>query len=122
MTGILYRALNDLSKGETIIPQGTVLAFPWLSETDIQRLIDVGAIAEVYTPPLEALPEFRASARLLDAGLDSIEALMAADPVALAERLGCDVSYIEAMKQEALQWLQPMGGEYGADNDSAADA
>lgn len=102
----LYRALHNLSKNEKTIPAGTILAFQWLNETQIGKLIAVGAIAPVGAPPLVALPGWKTRAtKCGKLGLETAEQFLEADTAHLADVLHLKPETVERWKVEVLGWL-----------------
>ena len=73
-----YRILNNLAMGEGHIPRGTIHRLR-LSTGKINRLIEVGAISQVSTPPLAILPDWEERAsRLKSLEIITIEDLFEA--------------------------------------------
>ncbi len=71
----LYRALDHLDNG---VRKGRVFNHSRIKAENVQRLIEVGAIAEVRAPPLLALPDPwpDRAARVADAGIVDLEQLI----------------------------------------------
>lgn len=102
----LYRALHNLSKNEKTIPAGTILAFQWLNEAQIDKLISVGAIAPIGTPPLVALPGWKARATKCGKwGIETAEQFLEGDTAHLSDVLHLKPETVERWKTEVLGWL-----------------
>jgi hypothetical protein len=104
---MLYRTRRNLRVGKRVIPRGALVELDKPEEV-IAKLKFVGAITEIRFPPLEALPGWEARAvRLREAGIESVEALLRADPMACGQSVGEPVSVVEAWQEEARVWLTP---------------
>jgi len=102
----LYRALRNLSRNERIIPDGTLTELHWLNLAQIDKLIEVGAVAEVATPPLVALPGWKTRAPRLGAlDINTAGEFLEADSAFVAEQLHLKAETVERWKTEARGWL-----------------
>jgi hypothetical protein len=105
----LYRVLKRLGRGKgKIIEPGTLSRLEWLGERpdDIQRLIAVGAVAEVAPPPLAVLPgwELR-SEKLVQCDVIHVVHLLEANAELLAEKVGVQPRTIHKWQREAEECL-----------------
>ncbi len=74
----LYRAVQNLAWGDRTVARGTVFDGARLKSVD--RLVRVGAIAPVATPPLELVPGWhRRAARLGGRTVEEVLGMPAAD-------------------------------------------
>ena len=98
----IFRVLKPLSKGfHRVIPAGSVIDINWLEDEQLARLVAVGAVAKIQTPPLAKFPGWKTrAARLSRAGVNGVETFLEADNEWLAERLKLKPSTVERWKNE----------------------
>lgn len=73
---MIYRVLRTLERSEhNMISVGSVVVSSDFSEEHIQKLIDVGALSPISSPPLEALEDWSAIRYLLSGESNSIVTL-----------------------------------------------
>lgn len=102
----LYRALRNLSRNERIIPGGTLTELHWLKPEQIDKLIEVGAVAEVATPPLVALPGWKTRAGKFGAlNISTAGEFLEADTAFMADTLHLKPETVERWKAEVKGWL-----------------
>ena len=103
-----YLVVRDLAKGKKIIPQGSKTDLAWLDEAGVQRLIVVGAVRSMASPPLAALGGWKARAARLDqVGIVTIADFLAAEDGEIAAANGVKVSTVKRWRKEIEDW----GGE-----------
>ena len=103
----VYRAVNDLACGNKpgarggILYAGSLTRLEWLGADGIARLLDVGAVSRVATPPLAALPGWKVRAgKLQQIGIVTVEDLIEAD---IAEVK----AHMEVMRESTVEkWIQ----------------
>ena len=99
---MLYRVLNPLSRKERLYPIGTVTDLSWVNEEGREKLVRVGAVAEVHGPPIAELPEWRTRApRLAKQDIMNLDQLVTADASALAAGLKISVITVKRWQSEA---------------------
>ena len=107
---MIYRVTDDLAKGATIIPKGTVANLEkdyGIAPRVLAILESKRAIERVNTPPLE-IPEgwrYRAT-RLRRAGITTVEELLEADVETLAGQTSLRAETIRTWQEEARLLLQ----------------
>jgi len=105
--GKLYRVLGRLNRGKNkIIESGSLTRLQWLEEKDVETLIAVGAVAEVASPPLTALPGWKLRAnKLFPLQITDAIQFLDSDSGELAVKLETDQRAIDRWKAEVRQWL-----------------
>jgi len=99
---MLYRVLNPLSRKGRFYPIGTVTDLSWVNEEGREKLIHVGAVAEVHGPPITELPDWKTRApRLAKQDIINLDQLVTADASALAAGLKISVTTVERWQSEA---------------------
>jgi hypothetical protein len=104
----LYRVLRSLSRKDQVIPRDSIGSLTWLSEESATKLLAVGSIARVSSPPLTELPDWDGRTRRLAVrGIFDAEQFLLADDGDLAEWTGHSVDTVRLWKEEVIRWLQP---------------
>lgn len=102
----LFRALLNLDKGGKTIYAGSFTRLEWQTPQQQQVMIDVGAVAEVSAPPLEALPGWSTRAvKLAPLGIVDVVQFLEADPDEIARTLRRKTEVIAGYRQELYRWL-----------------
>ncbi len=103
----MYRVRRKLSLGGgKYIPRGIQSELKELTPQNLRRLLELGYVTRVETPPLAILPRFkRRSESLRTMGIISIEDLLRADSDDVADNLDLKVDTIEKWKREAEDYL-----------------
>lgn len=93
-----YYVKKLLSKGQKMINIGSLTTLNWLNKTGIQRLIKMGAVRAVFSPPLSELAGWQTRAnRLKPVGVVTIDDFLAVDASDLAKIL-------RTKKETAIKW------------------
>lgn len=103
----LYRLRTNLAmKDGTVYPSGTIQSLS-LSGKDEAKLISVGALTILQTPPLSALPNWEKRAERLEKhGIVTITDLLQADQAELAKQMKVKEETIAAWQRAVLQWTR----------------
>lgn len=105
-----YRILRDLSKGNKIIKIGQITSLSGLPQATLDRLAEVGAIAEVSPPPLSELPGWQTRAAKLEATgiITATQFLELKDYELIKKLFRVKDETIEAWKKQITDiWLSP---------------
>jgi len=103
----LYRTLRSLNHGGRRIERDQVLMLDW-SQATLDKLLEVGVIAQVSPPPLAELPAWKARAgKLVAHGILDAGQFLEADDALLAKYLRNRPDTIKRLKVEIIRWLQP---------------
>jgi hypothetical protein len=104
---MLYRALANLGKKDKTIQAGSLIDPSEFNPATIQRLMALGRIAPVASPPLSVLPGWKNRAKRLEAlDITTVEQfLQCPDPKAVAEALGITIVRVQSLMSEARQRL-----------------
>ena len=105
-----YRVMENLTVGNRIERMGTVIQLNMKAET-IQKLVNLGAIAPLKTPPLSELDDYWQNkiTKLKGIGVITAVDFLEKDNETLANTLKIKEPRINEIKQELInQWLQPL--------------
>lgn len=102
----LFRVLRSLSKRERVIPAGELTDLHWLTDEQRQKLMAVGAVAPIQTPPIAALPGWKTrAAKLITAGIYTVEDALETQVAALADAGGVRHDTAERWLRELREWV-----------------
>lgn len=106
-----YLVLRTLSRGEgKIIPVGSKTDLAWLSEAKRQKLVEVGAVRPVESPPLIELAGWgRRGERLAPLGIETLEDFLAADVQTIRRRLRVKTATVEKWREQLIAWNNAPG-------------
>jgi hypothetical protein len=106
----LYRAVQNLAWGNRTVARGTV--FDGARLKAVERLVRVGAIAPVSTPPLEMVPGWqRRAVKLRTLGKTSVEEVLSMPAADLAGVFGVRPETAERWQSELLAQFAELPGE-----------
>lgn len=106
----LYRAVQNLAWGNKTVARGTV--FDGARLKAVERLVRVGAIAPVSTPPLEMVPGWqRRAKRLRPLGKTSVEEVLSMPAADLAGIFAIRPQTAERWQSELLAQFTELLGE-----------
>ncbi len=103
----MYRVRRKLALGGgKYLPRGLRSELQELKPEVLRKLIELGYIDEVETPPLGILPRFKSRAARLEAvGVRTIEHLIRANAEQLAQQLNLEVTTVKRWQKEAEAYL-----------------
>jgi hypothetical protein len=101
-----YLVLRTLSRGPgKTIPVGSRTDLAWLSEAKRQKLVDVGAVRPVESPPLAELAGWqRRSERLAPLGIKTLEDFLAADVETIRRHLRVQSRTVKKWREQLIEW------------------
>lgn len=101
----MYRIHKNLAVGEKVIPRGSLTPLG-LSSDKIDKLIEVGAISRVQSPPLAVLPGWSTRAnRLEPLGILDVEQFLDADPAVIAKHLKVKPATVQQWREDMVEWI-----------------
>jgi hypothetical protein len=110
----MYRVLVNLSKDDRIIYKGSIITGRGFQQETIERLIDLGKIARVSSPPLNELNGWKSRAKKLAmAGIITIDQFIEVDSGELARILNKPPFIIDKWKHELERLLEAPKPEQG---------
>ena len=102
----IYRVRFPLSWKGRIIPAGTVDQLDFVKPEARAILEHKGSIMKASTPPLGILPQWEArAARMLNAGIVTVEDLVDANPEELADSIGSSPETVRGWQTEVMKWV-----------------
>lgn len=104
----LYRMHRDSVKGNKILKTGQIVSGDTFTEDAIARLLRVGAISRISSPPLSEVYgwEIR-SKRMFAIGIDTVEEFLEADTSKVATQLKVSRATVQRLRDELEQLLAP---------------
>lgn len=104
---MLYRTLRSLNHDGKRILRDRIISPTWPAST-IDKLLEIGVLARVSTPPLTEIPGWETRAKKLVAhDILNAEQFLEADDVLLAKWLKNKPVTVKRLKTEVNRWLQP---------------
>lgn len=105
---MLYRVLTNLGKKDRVITEGSLIDPSEFSSEAIDKLLRMGKIAPVASPPLSVLPNWKTRAKKLEAlGIITIEQLIECKDInKLAEDLDSNPVVVNSWINEARKKLE----------------
>lgn len=103
----MYRFLKNVTNGNEIIERGAIGRAPFSADT-IAKLIEVGAIAPIATPPLSVLPGWETRSNRLEQRLNilTIEQFLEADDDEIARVMRKSAQVVSEWKQDVVEWMK----------------
>lgn len=99
----IYRALKALSG---VAQRGALVRLAHLSADQVAKLVAVGAVAPIASPPLDALPNWKTrAAKLKKLDITDVEQLLEADPATVAAATRLKPETVARWQAEAERFL-----------------
>lgn len=103
----VYRAKLPLAKGQKIIARGTITDLAWLNEAAIKRLIAVGAVRAVISPPLAELAGWqRRAEKMVPLGVITMADFLAVPVPQLAKVLRVKAETVTGWQDQLRGWSE----------------
>lgn len=103
----VYRAKLPLAKGQKIIARGAMTDLAWLDEAAIQRLIAVGAVRTVISPPLAELAGWQRRAKKMSPlGVITLADFLAVPVPQLAKVLRVKAKTVTGWQDQLRGWSE----------------
>jgi len=100
------RVLKSLSKGDRIIPKGSIICDGDLPDANREILRNMGALAIISAPPLVEVPGWKVRAnRVEPLGIETADQFIEADNTELRRVFRSSDERIDRWKQELIDWL-----------------
>jgi hypothetical protein len=100
-----YLVLRGLDKGGVIIPPQSRTRLEWLSAEDRAKLVMVGAVRKLASPPLTVLAGWRTRAeKLLPLGIETLEQFWEAEVSLIARTMRVKPVTVRRWRSEVEAW------------------
>lgn len=100
-----YLVLRGLDKGGGIIPAQSRTRLEWLSAEDQARLVEVGAVRPLASPPLTVLAGWKTRAeKLLPLGIETLEQFLEAEVRQIARVMRVKPATVRRWRSEVEAW------------------
>lgn len=104
----LYRMRRNSTKGSKKLVKGQIIPGDTFTPEAIDKLLAVGAISRVSTPPLSEVYGWEARAKkLFMVGIDTVEEFLEADVSKVATQLKVSRATVQRLRTELEQLLAP---------------
>jgi hypothetical protein len=102
-----YLAIRHLAKGQQIIRSGSTTRLEWLTDEQRQKLVDIGVVRPLVSPPLAELKGWKTRAtKLTSLGIETIEEFLEAEVGALTKTLRVRPATVSKWRNELAAWHQ----------------
>lgn len=100
-----YLVLRDLSKGTEVLTAQSRTRLEWLSEEERAKLVRVGAVRELASPPLTVLAGWQTRAeKLLPLGIETLEHFWEAEVKLIASTMRVKPATVRRWRSEVEAW------------------